>query len=83
MGGRLTKEEHRARSMLLGWKYMPYLGYYFDYAPTNLHTQRWDADTMEPISYEQSIARRTHCENTGKTWLEMSDEERDACPVVD
>ncbi len=69
--------------MLLGWKYMPYLGYYFDNAPTNLHTKRWDAGTLEPISFEQSIARRKHCDTMDKTWLEMSDEERAACPLAD
>lgn len=56
----MTEEERVARGMLLGWTYVPRLGYYLHaherYENSNMRV-RYDANTMEPLTWEEVIRR--------------------------
>jgi hypothetical protein len=78
----LSNEEHIARAMLLGYHYIPRAGYYFDKVPTGTNTKRWDVETLEPLSWEQTSTRLRYVDRLDKSWWEMTDEERAGCPVV-
>lgn len=68
-----TDEEHRARAMLLGWKYVRYAGYYvnmYEQDPTSvipIAFRRYDAITMEPLDRAEVIIR-TDAANNKRRW---------------
>jgi hypothetical protein len=56
----MTREEHKARAMLLGWKHIAHHHYYVDFNnhyPASYLGLRYDEDTLELLSEEEFKAR--------------------------
>lgn len=57
----MTEEERVARAMLLGWRYVPKMGYYIDpdstYENNGVIHMRYDANTLEPLTFAEVMAR--------------------------
>lgn len=54
----MTEEEHHARAMLMGMKYIPQYGYYRKLDVLQQRFTRVDALTLEPVSREETIERQ-------------------------
>lgn len=67
-GQLLTEEEHKARAMLMGAHWFEQGNYYFRNNGTGFaNCDRFDADTLEPITKEEARARHLSCERDDPT----------------
>ncbi len=66
--GALTREEHEARVMLLGYDlYKEKGGYYVRWGDNEA---RVDAETLEPITRDEARSRNLNADRTGKYYYD-------------